>query len=83
MEWIAEAILLIFAGTLVLAVTARFGAHGAATQLAAACSAAALIVLAAVSAATGGAGRLHHVPPVHADLPAVGGADAGRRLRLA
>ena len=54
MEWIAEAILLIFAGTLVLAVTARFGAHGAATQLAAACSAAALVVLAAVSAVTGG-----------------------------
>lgn len=54
MEWIAEAILLIFTGVLVAVMTARFGADGAATQTAAAVSAGMLLVLAAVSAATGG-----------------------------
>jgi len=54
MEWIAEAILLIFTGTLVLLTTARFGADGAATQATSAASAVMLLVLAGVSAATGG-----------------------------
>ena len=54
MEWIAEAILLIFAGVLVIVMTARFGASGAAPQTAFAASTAMLLVLAAVSAATGG-----------------------------
>ena len=54
MEWIAEAILLIFTGALVIVTTARFGADGAAPQTTLAASAAALLVLAVVSAATGG-----------------------------
>ena len=54
MEWIAEAILLLFAGVLVVTMTARFGATGMATQTVAACAAGALLVLAGVSAATGG-----------------------------
>jgi len=54
MEWIAEAILLIFTGALVVVTTARFGAGGAATQTIAVVSASMLLVLATVSAATGG-----------------------------
>jgi hypothetical protein len=54
MEWIAEAILLIFAGVLVLLMTARFGATNAASQTTAAATATMLLVLAGVSAATGG-----------------------------
>jgi hypothetical protein len=54
MEWIAEAILLVFAGVLVVAMTARFGAGDAATQTTSAAAAAMLLVLAGVSAATGG-----------------------------
>jgi hypothetical protein len=53
MEWSAEAILLIFAGVLVIVMTARFGRNGAAPQTTFAASAAMLLVLAAVSAATG------------------------------
>lgn len=54
MEWITEAILLVFTGTLVVVMTARFGAGGEATQTTSAVSAVMLLVLAAVSAATGG-----------------------------
>jgi hypothetical protein len=54
MEWIAEAILLIFGGVLVVVMTARFGAGDAATQTTATATAAMLLVLAAMSAATGG-----------------------------
>ena len=54
MEWIAEAILLLFIGTLVIVTTARFGADGAASETTFAASALALLVLAGVSAATGG-----------------------------
>jgi hypothetical protein len=54
MEWVAEAILLIFTGVLIVVMTARFGAAGTATQTAAAVSAAMLLVLAGVSAFTGG-----------------------------
>jgi hypothetical protein len=54
MEWIAEAILLIFGGVLVVVMTARFGAGDAATQTTATPTAAMLLVLAAMSAATGG-----------------------------
>ena len=54
MEWIAEAILLIFGGVLVVLMTARFGAGDAATQTVAAAAATMLLVLATVSAATGG-----------------------------
>ena len=54
MEWIAEAILLIFGGVLVIVMTARFGAGDAATQTTATATAAMLLVLSAVSAATGG-----------------------------
>ena len=54
MEWIAEAILLIFTGVLVVVTTARFGADGAAPKTTFAASAAMLLILAAVSAATGG-----------------------------
>jgi hypothetical protein len=54
MEWIAEAILLIFAGTLIVVMTARFGADGEATQTTSAVCAVMLLALAAVSAATGG-----------------------------
>jgi hypothetical protein len=54
MEWIAEAILLIFAGLLVVLMTARFGPDDAAAQTTFAASAGMLLVLAAVSAATGG-----------------------------
>lgn len=54
MEWIAEAILLIFGGVLVVVMTARFGAGDAATQTTATATAAMLLVLSAVSAATGG-----------------------------
>ena len=82
MEWIAEAILLIFTGVLVAVMTARFGADGAATRTAAALGRGA----AGPSGGIGGhrrAGRLHHVSPVRADLRAVGGPDSGRRLRLA
>jgi len=53
MEWIAEAILLIFAGVLVIVMTARFGTNGAAPRTTFAASAAMLLVLTAVSAATG------------------------------
>jgi hypothetical protein len=54
MEWVAEAILLVFGGVLVVLMTARFGATDAASQTAAGATAAMLLVLAAVSAATGG-----------------------------
>jgi len=54
MEWVAEAILLIFTGVLIVVMTARFGARGTATQTAAAVSAAMLLVLAGVSSGTGG-----------------------------
>lgn len=54
MEWLAEAILLIFTGVLIVVMTARFGAGGTATQTASAVSAAMLLVLAGVSALTGG-----------------------------
>jgi hypothetical protein len=54
MEWIAEAILLIFTGVLVVVTTARFGADGAAPETTFAAAAAMLIVLAVVSAFTGG-----------------------------
>lgn len=54
MEWIAEAILLIFTGVLVVVTTARFGADRGAPQTTFAAAAAMLLVLAAVSAATGG-----------------------------
>ena len=54
MEWVAEAILLIFTGVLIVVMTARFGASGTATQTAAAVSAAMLLVLAGVSSLTGG-----------------------------
>lgn len=54
MEWIAEAILLLFAGLLVVVMSARFGASDPATQTTAATAAMMLVVLAAVSAATGG-----------------------------
>lgn len=53
MEWIAEAILLIFSGLLVVLVTARFCAHDAGARTVFAASAGMLLVLAAVSAATG------------------------------
>jgi hypothetical protein len=54
MEWIAEAILQIFGGVLVVLMTVRFGAGDAATQTVAAAAATMLLVLATVSAATGG-----------------------------
>ena len=54
MEWIAEAILLIFSGLVVVLMTARFGARDAGAKTVFATSAGMLIVLAAVSAATGG-----------------------------
>ena len=54
MEWIAEAILLIFGGALVVLMTARFGVHATATQTVAAAAASMLLVLAAVSALSGG-----------------------------
>ena len=54
MEWISEAILLIFTGALIIVFTARFGAGREITQTASVVSAAMLVVLAAVSAATGG-----------------------------
>ena len=54
MEWIAEAILLIFGGVLVVLMTARFGVGATATQTVAAAAALMLLVLAAVSALTGG-----------------------------
>ena len=54
MEWIAEAILLIFAGALVTVMTARFGAHDPAAQTTFAACAAMLLVLAGVSLMTGG-----------------------------
>ena len=54
MEWIAEAILLIFGGALVVLMTARFGVGATATQTVAAAAASMLLVLAAVSALTGG-----------------------------
>ena len=56
MEWIAEAILRIFTGVLVIVTTARFCADGAAPETTFAASALMLLVLAAVSAATGGRG---------------------------
>ncbi len=54
MEWISEAILLIFTGTLIVLMTARFGAGAPATQTTSAASAAMLLILAGVSATTGG-----------------------------
>ena len=54
MEWIAEAILLIFVGVLVVVTTARFGAEGPGPETTFAASAVMLLVLAAVSAVTGG-----------------------------
>jgi hypothetical protein len=54
MEWIAEAILLIFTGTLVVVTAARFGADGAFAETTFVASATMLLVLAGVSAATGG-----------------------------
>lgn len=54
MEWIAEAILLLFAGVLLVVITARFGAGYPATQTVSAAVAVMLLVLAAVAAATGG-----------------------------
>jgi hypothetical protein len=54
MEWIAEAILLTFAGVLVVMTTARFVVDGAGPETTFAASAVMLLVMAAVSAATGG-----------------------------
>ena len=54
MEWIAEAILLIFAGLVVVLMAARFGAGDAAAQTVFGAAAGMLLVLAGVSAATGG-----------------------------
>jgi len=54
MEWLSEAVLLIFTGVLIVVMTARFGADHAATQTTAAVSAAMLLVWAAASAVTGG-----------------------------
>lgn len=54
MEWLSEAVLLIFTGVLVVLMTARFGADHAATQTAAATSAGMLLLWAGISAATGG-----------------------------
>jgi hypothetical protein len=54
MEWLSEAVLLIFTGLLVVLMTARFGADAAAAQTVFAASAGMLLVWAAVSAATGG-----------------------------
>lgn len=54
MEWIAEGILLIFGGVLVVVMTARFGAGHVSTQTVAVGAAAMLLVLAVVSAFTGG-----------------------------
>jgi hypothetical protein len=54
MERLAEAVLLVFSGTLIIVVTAQFGARGSATQTVSAASAVMLLILAAVSAATGG-----------------------------
>jgi hypothetical protein len=54
MEWLSEAVLLIFTGLLVVLMTARFGADAGAAQTVFAASAGMLLVWAAVSAATGG-----------------------------
>jgi hypothetical protein len=54
MEWIAEGMLLIFTGLLVVVTTARFGANDAAPKTTLAASAITLLAPAAVSAATGG-----------------------------
>ena len=54
MESIAEAILLIFTGVLVVFTTARFDPDGRGTKTTFAASAAMLLSLAAVPAATGG-----------------------------
>jgi hypothetical protein len=53
-EWLAEAVLLIFTGLLVVLMTARFGADDPAAQTLFAASAGMLLVWAAVSAVTGG-----------------------------
>jgi len=54
MEWLSEAVLLIFTGVLMVTMTARFGPDRAATQTASAVSAAMLLIWAGVSAVTGG-----------------------------
>jgi len=54
MEWISEAVLLIFTGLLVVLMTAQFGARNAAAQTTFAAAGAMLLIWAAVSAATGG-----------------------------
>jgi hypothetical protein len=59
MEWLSEATLLIFTGVLVIVITARFGATGAASRTMFAVCAGMLLVWAAVSAATGG--RIHFI----------------------
>jgi hypothetical protein len=54
MEWIAEAILLIFTGVLVALMTARYGADDPASQTVFVAAVAMLLALAAVSSVTGG-----------------------------
>ncbi len=54
MEWLAEAVLLIFTGLLVVLMAARFGAGNAAARTVFAVSAGMLLLWAAVSAVTGG-----------------------------
>ena len=83
MEWVAEAILLIFTGVLIVVMTARFSAGGTATQTAAAVSAMMLLVLAGRVISDWRTGRLHHVSPVRADLRPLGGAAPDRRFRVA
>ena len=54
MEWLSEAVLLIFTGLLVVLMAARFGVHDAAAQTTFAAASTMLLVWAVVSAATGG-----------------------------
>lgn len=54
MEWLSEAVLLIFTGLLVVLMAARYGAKDAAAQTVFAAAAGMLLVWAAISAATGG-----------------------------
>jgi hypothetical protein len=59
MEWLSEAILLIFTGVLVTVMTARYGPSDAAAQTTFALCAGMLLVWAAISAVTGG--RIHFI----------------------
>jgi hypothetical protein len=54
MEWLSEAVLLIFTGLLVVLLAARYGSHNPAAQATFAAAGAMLLVWAAISAATGG-----------------------------